>query len=193
MRFPKSISKEEVARLKRVKAVYDKSMSLAETGKKLSLSRERVRQLLTQGSQAGLFTYEPKRKKQEREARKKQEYLREYSKMVRSLGYHPGFSETRKRKDLAKVQEGLATILGGIDNVRKLLPEYKVKLKKRQFPTLEQRKQRCIKEYNQARADLGHYPSSTELSSEKKGNALYVRIRKIWGSFVIFKSDIGAI
>ncbi len=62
LRLEKCISQKQIRRLKGVKEVYDKSLSLQEAADELHITRERVRQLLQQGVKHGLFTYETHRK-----------------------------------------------------------------------------------------------------------------------------------
>lgn len=52
-------NRSTIERLMKVYFLYKKERSLRTVGKKLGLSRERVRQLLEKGSEIGLFEYNP--------------------------------------------------------------------------------------------------------------------------------------
>jgi len=179
-------------RIREVKAVYDRGDTLKEAGKKLNISGERVRQILIKGLQRGLFEYSSKKKRSERSAKEraeaKQKILEEYTRIVKSLGYHPQQAELIKLSDRRLINSRIRMYFGSIFTLRGLFPDYPTRPTR---PTLEQRKQKCIEDYNQLVDELGHHPFLEEMWKEKEGLGLSMRIYRIWGGIIAFRKEQG--
>jgi len=147
--------------------LYKEEGTLANAGKKLKLTRERVRQILKQGTSLGLFNYS---------------------------GYeYPYLEKEKLLKDYARLQSlhELAKINNvGVSYLKKILTAYKVKDKDLDLIKENARKNKCIEQYQKIVTELGHHPTTTELQSSTHRNMLSRRILKIWGTTDKFREEL---
>jgi len=147
--------------------LYKEEGTLANAGKKLKLTRERVRQILKQGTSLGLFNY--------------------------SGHEYPYFEKEKLLKDYARLKSlhELAKINNvGVSYLRKILTAYKVKDKDLDLIKENARKNECIEQYQKIVTELGHHPTTTELQNSTHRNMLARRILKIWGTTDKFREEL---
>jgi len=172
MKVTKNLSKQKIKRLIRIKKIYDQTGTLQKTATILQLTRERVRQLLKEGENYGLYHYETYRSR-----RKK--YLRRV------------FS----RKILVKAINLLDTIDATISKLGITKEEFK-KLRKffkidRKGYVIISKQGKCLKQYSNVVGILGHHPTTTELDSKREWKNLWSRINRFWGGIDVFRKEYG--
>ena len=172
MKLTKNLSKQKIKRLIRIKKIYDQTDTLQKTATILQLTRERVRQLLKEGENYGLYHYETYRSR-----RKK--YLRRV------------FS----RKTLVKAIKLLDTIDATISKLgitkeefKKLLNFFKID---RKGYVIISKQGKCLKQYSNVVGILGHHPTTTELDSKREWKNLWSRISRFWGNIDVFRKEYG--
>jgi hypothetical protein len=144
----------------------------AAVGRKLNLSRERVRQILERGRERRWIDWEPASAARRKALRK--EWTR--GRLKRALMELGSVEQLKNRyrlkrweiKFLMQAYRIDLAALRGKSRVEKTLAEYKA----------------CCKEF-------GHDPSSTELFRSRRWKKLLPRIRKIWGSIDQFRRARG--
>lgn len=158
----------KLERLFEIFHLYHKERTLEGVGEKIGLTRERVRQLLVKGSEIGLFQYKSHR------------------------SFKPSVSKEKILSDYQKFQKlYLVARANGISTVqlKNLRTLYGITLRDLEQARDEGRKRTCIEKYASFSASLGHPPSTTELQ-RSSGSYLSQTIRKLWGSFQSFRSDL---
>jgi hypothetical protein len=155
-------------RLLKVFHLYRKEGTLEAVGKKVGLSRERVRQLLVKGSAAGLFHYESSHR------------YRPFLSREKILGDYRIFLK------LYSVAMANGVSLG---HLKKLILFYGISKKELDDIQLDRHKFRCVEEYIRFFVKLGHLPNTTEL---QRGSGAYLsqKITKLWGSFGAFRKEL---
>jgi len=158
----------KIQRLQMVHGLYIQEGTLEKVATKLKMTRERVRQLLTKGSQMDLFRYDPRHKPGYQYPRKKppidlDKMLNDYKRLgsVKKVASENGLSFTRVAQALR--QNGITE-------------ESLISLRR------EKQRNTCLVQYRELIDNLGHDPTSTELTQTRGGRALYTRIRKYWKS-----------
>lgn len=147
--------------------LYQKIRSQSAVAKEVGLSRERIRQLLQKGSRRGLFNYAPRK------------YL-----------------DIPKRKLIADYQkllfhDAVANANGiSAEYLKKLLKSYNLTPHVIESVITLGRKEKCINQYRLIERQLGHPPSTAELTRLKK-RYLTSQIRKFWGSIDTFRRELG--
>ena len=160
-------------RIMQVHRLYKEKSNLAAVGREVGVTRERVRQLMLQGSELGLFeysTYKPP-------VIPKQKLLAEYQ-------IHLSLQR------VAELHETSA------DHIRRLFAAYGITQKQlhslRVAALREGRKKRLIASYRRIRKELGYHPTATEMERRSRGwHRLYQKILRLWGSIHAFRSDLG--
>ncbi len=147
-----------------INRLYRESGTLKAVGEKIGLSRERVRQLLTKGSQIGLFEYRPGKQS----AIPKEKILSDYKKFLK-------LNVVAKENNIS------------LPYLHRLRMTYKIKGKELAAVRAASWRQKCIESYNAIAQEVGHYPTTTELQRMRKGRYLQTKIRKLWGSFSAFR------
>lgn len=153
-----------VERLMEVHALYEEEKSLRTVGKKLGLSRERVRQLLEKGTEIGLFKYKPTKAP-----------LLSREKILKDYGKH------LKRSEVARANRISTNYLS------KLIAFHHITKADLNAIRLEGGKQRSMKQYQSLAGKLGHHPTTTELQRTKATRSLAFKIRRLWGSLEAFR------
>ncbi|MDC4205948.1 MAG: hypothetical protein MPW17_05180 [Candidatus Manganitrophus sp.] len=156
-----------LVRLLEVYHLYKTRGTLTAAGQEIGLSRERIRQLLTKGSEIGLFEYPPSR----RPKVSREEILADYRRYLK-------WSAVAEIHSLS------------IDRMRRLLRYYRITHKELCAIRTEGRKERCIALYKAAAGALGHHPTTTEMQGICSTRYLATQIRKLWGSIASFREEL---
>lgn len=154
-------------RLRAVFNLYEELGTLEEVGKRMGITRERVRQLLARGTALGLFEYRP--------------YNYPYVSKDKIIS---DFVESRSLGQVARIN--------GISQgyLKKLLTAYSISQADLSAFRKKGQKGRCVKEYSAFRDRYGHHPTTTELQSTSKGHAISTRICRLWGSIDAFRKEL---
>ncbi|MFQ5579392.1 MAG: hypothetical protein ACE5FZ_02170 [Nitrospiria bacterium] len=144
--------------------LYQESGTLKSVGKKIGLSRERVRQLLTKGSAMGLFKYQPVKKL----LIPKEKILSDYRKYLK-------LNMVAKENNIS------------LPYLQQLRTTYKIHGQELADVRADSWRQQCIETYHSIAHKLGHYPTTTELQRMSEGRYLQAKIRRLWGSFSSFR------
>ena len=156
-----------IERLKKAYRLYQEEKSLEGAGRKMGVSRERVRQTLAEGSQLGLYDY----KRYRRPDVPKEKIIAQYKTC---------FSLSR----VARINHT------SVENLRKVLRGAGITTQHLRSIWVDRRKTRCIEAYQKLARRLGHCPSTAELQWSS-ARYLYSRIKKLWRSFDEFRDEIG--
>jgi hypothetical protein len=150
-----------------INRLYLESGTLKVVGEKVGLSRERVRQLLSKGSEMGLFKYRPVK----RFTIPKEKILRDYKKYL-------------KLNLVAQVNNI------SLPYLQQLRIAYQIKGKDLAAVRDASWRGQCVETYHSIAQELGHFPTTTELQKMSEGRYLQTKIRKLWGSFSSFRRSI---
>lgn len=146
--------------------LYQQYGTLANVAEKLKLTRERVRQILKQGTSLGLFKYSGR----EYRYLEKKKILDDYSRL-------------QSLHEVAKINSI------SISYLKKILTAYKVKDRDLEAIKDQTRKNECIEQYKKIVSELGHHPTTTELQSSSKGRYLANKILRFWGTTDKFREE----
>ena len=160
-----------VERLLAAHHLYEKAQSLRTVGEKMGLSRERVRQLLEKGSEAGLFEYKPLKFSSIQKIIPKQKILNDYKKFLRLKG--------------VAQSNGISTA-----HLSKLIDLHQITEEDLKAARKEGGRAKCINRYYSITRKLGHHPTTTELQRLKPARYLLSQIRRFWGSFDAFRKEL---
>jgi hypothetical protein len=144
----------------------------AAVGRKLNLSRERVRQILERGRERRWIDWEPASSARRKSLRKEWTPGRLKDALM-ALG---SVEQLKNRFHLKRWE------------VKFLMQAYKVDMADLRGKS---RLERTLAEYRACRKEFGHDPSSTELFRSRRWKKLLPRIRKIWGSIDNFRRARG--
>lgn len=165
------IQVKSINRLKLVYKLYSELGTYQAVGDKLGLTRERIRQILKQGVELGLFKFQTRAKETMhflKSTEGKEKILSMYNKgcCINDIVQH--FKISRYSfKNILRVH-GLYGVDGEIwDNIK-----------------LDKRKKQCLVEYLKVRNKVGVYPNTTIL--QKVSHKLDARINSAFGSFTNF-------
>lgn len=156
-----------VDRLCKLYRLYQEKGTLAAVGRTVGLSRERVRQLLVRGTEIGLFEYRacspsgPSREK----------ILEDYKNFL-SLNAVAGVNRL------------------SMSALRRLCQYYRITQEELEQIRNERRRMACIDLYLSIVQEMGHHPTTTELSASKSGRSLRWQICRGWGSIEAFRSAL---
>lgn len=156
---------------------FQKWGTYAETGRRLQLTRERIRQLLHLGHQQGLFRFRTPHQSN-------QEVFPELRKLsAREIADR--YPHARSVKTLS------ATLRMSYQTLVKHLPKPCIRTLTRYYATRYKNeiRDRIYQDYVQLEQRLGHHPSDTEIQTHKTG--LSQRIRRHWKSIRCFRRYYG--
>lgn len=156
-----------VARLKEIHRLYEHEGTLEAVGRRIGVTRERVRQLLAKGSKLGLFEYKPF----DYPFVPKEKLVADYRDYL-SLG------RVAKSNSISVLY------------LRKLLTAYRITKEDLRSIWLAGHKMRCVGAYNRIKDQLGHHPTTTELQGSKPWRYLSMKIGRLWGSFDAFREEL---
>jgi len=161
------IPKEKIARLLEVYQLYREKGTLRKVATHLGVSHNRVRALLFQGANLGLFKYSP----------------RDFSGITREK-IVADFMALGSLKQVAKTNKISAATLSNI------LQKERISTSEiRQF-RIERLRKKCIEDFKSYSESLGHFPTSTELQCTKKGKVIYETIFQCWRSINNFRREL---
>ncbi len=144
----------------------------AAVGRKLDLSRERVRQILERGRERRWINWEPASSARRKTLRRE---------------WTPGRLKAAL-KELGSVEQLKNRYRLKRWEVKFLMQAYKIDMGELRRKS---RLERTLTEYKACRREFGHDPSSTELFRSRRWKKLLPRIRKIWGSIEEFRRARG--
>jgi plasmid maintenance system antidote protein VapI len=154
-------------RLKQVFMYYKQYRSLERVGKKMGITRERVRQLLVEGTRLGLFEYKP--------------FNYSYIPKEKIISDYANLLSLNK---VAKINHVSPSYL------KKLMTAYSITEKELEILERETRRARCVEEYALIKQRLGHHPTTTELQNTRAGHKLHSRINRYWGTINAFRESL---
>lgn len=157
-----------VDRLLAIYKMYQEEGTLEAVGKKIGLTKERVRQLLASGTRLGLFIYKP--------------YDYPYVPKEKLIGDYIDSLSLHKVARINKISPAY---------LKKLMTAYSITEKELSGYGLAGRKKQCIEQYNEIVGQLGHHPKTTELVEPSERRSLWARISRVWGSFDAFRKELG--
>ncbi|TAK08699.1 hypothetical protein EPO44_02215, partial [bacterium] len=167
-----------VEKLNQVFRLFQREGTLAAVARRLGVTRERVRQFMTQGSQLGLFKYQGlKRKPFRRHSVAKEKLLRDYK----------AYRHLHRVADVNRIPfKFLHELLTLYGVTREQLRSLRVAARQARI------KEQLISRYRRARKRLGYNPTIWELSKQSGYRRRdYQRIASIWGSVRAFRKKIG--
>jgi len=172
----KKLTKAQKYQIIKTKELYDELKTLSNVGKKLGLTRERVRQILERGDKYGIIDYKPS-------------FLKRFDDVVNNL----------KKEDIEKflLKYGSKTKL-----LSNLKDKYKINMRyldalitlhniDLDYLILQHKKNKCISEYSDMVRELGLHPTTTIMAKRQKWRALWTRITRIWGNMDNFRREFG--
>lgn len=168
----RKLSDKRIKKILAVKEIHDKCHTLQKTANQLDITRERVRQILQEGENRGLFEYETSSIK--RLNILKEEYDRET--LIKKIKEHISPSEICSALEISQ------------SYFSKLLDEFDIDFQ--EYYNLA-KAGKCLNEYTEIVSILGHHPATTELLTRKEWRSVWDRIRRIWGSIEDFRKEFG--
>lgn len=147
--------------------MYEELGTLEAVGKKIGVTRERVRQLLAKGSNLGLFEYKPF----DYPFVPKEKIVADYRNYL-TLGH------VVKANNIS------------LPYLRKLLTAYGITEEGLRSLWLAGHKMRCVDAYSRIKDQLGHHPTTTELQRSKPWRYLSLKITRLWGSIDAFREEL---
>lgn len=166
-----SLQKEKIFTAKKL---YDELGTLEAAGKALSITRERVRQLLILGVNHGLFEYTLVRDKYFE--RLLARFPRE--KIAATIKQFPSPSEVAEKFGL-KVSE-----------LNKLMEHYSINAHEH---SLAAKKRRYIEQYTKMVSELGYHPATTEMQKKPEWRSAWAGISRLWGNMGNFRREFGIV
>lgn len=159
-------------RLKDIKRKYTELQSLRAVALHFHISQERVRQLLHDGEDLKLFSYQTREKRRQQIAQtiSKEQVL-------------DGIEGESSFKQLAK---GLKVTL---PELQKLFTQYNITKEIYNQQRLLRRKQFAIDEYLKIVDILGHHPTTTEMNIKPSYRSVWCCIYRLWGNVENFRKE----
>ncbi len=146
---------------------YQEGGTLEYVAKRMYLTRERIRQILTKGTQLGLFNYTG----------------RDYH----YIDKNRIIADFAKYLNLRKVAQANEVSLSYL---KRMLTAYKITENDLEALRLNAHKNSCIEFYRKIEAELGHPPTTTELQNRKDWRYLSNKIPHLWGSIDVFREEL---
>ena len=161
------VNSPKVLKLLTIYRLYKEHGSLDKVGKRLGLSRERIRQLLNKGAKLGLFDYQKMKQKPLPDI-SKERLLEDYHNFLR-------LSEVAKHNDISS------------DQLTKLLQFHQITKKTLNAIKIKRQKEKCVEQYYKIVEQIGRHPSTAELQRTSRGNYISDKIIRFWESIHIFR------
>lgn len=169
---PRHCKKSSVERLLEVYRLYQRKGTLQAVGGELGLSRERVRQLLRKGMEAGLFEYKPLNRLTREISIPKEKILDDYERLL----------------NLKEVAQANRLSFSRLSRLLKFHRITDCDLKQKRIAA---KKRLCIARYDAVVLSLGHHPTTTELQQLGSTRSIGTQIRTLWGSIEVFRKEHG--
>jgi len=167
------LSEEKIKKLQVAEETYNRCGTLEAAGKKLGITRERVRQLLRDGKRYGITDYQPSRKRAKTR----------FEELQIVLPCSTLFNELVKNIDKKKICNKYG-INGG--ELRKLIKNYRIESSD---IIHERAKKRYAKLYGKIVENLGYHPATTEIQKTRKWRYIHAGICNHWGNFEKFRKE----
>ena len=147
--------------------VYQEGGTLGYVAKRMNLTRERIRQILTRGTELSLFTYTGR----DYHYIEKNKILNDYSKHLNL---------------------NLVAKVNGVSSgyLKRMLTAHKISENDLELLRENAQKNKCIELYRNIEKELGHFPTTTELQKKKGCRYLSIKIVKLWGSIDAFREEL---
>lgn len=167
-----------VENLNRVYRLFQQEGTLAAVARRIGVTRERVRQLMKQGSQLGLFEYK---------GLKRKPFRRHFVAKGKLLSDYKVYHNLQRVADVNRIPlEFLHELLTTYRVTREQLFSLRVAVRRTRI------KKQFIAEYRRARKRLGYDPTIWELSKQSEyRRRSYRRIASLWGSVRAFRKELG--
>ena len=170
----RKLSNAKINFSKTVFQLYKEHGTLEKVGKKVGLTRERIRQILKRGNRYGLFEYPIKKE------------LISYPFLIK---YFANKEELlNELSDCSKKDEMLKILNTDTINFNKLLGNFNLDI--RDVQAYSKKKKSKI-EYDEYVEKTGHHPTTTEMNEDKKIRNIWVKITRYWGSMADFRQEFG--
>jgi hypothetical protein len=161
------IPQKRISHIMDIYRLYQKEGTLERVGKIKNLTRERIRQILVKGTELGLFGYSGR----EYPYVEKEEILRSYSVC---------FSITSVARMLHIPYKSL----------KLLMTAYRITENDLTSVRVDSQKKESIEFFRRIEAELGRYPTTTDLQNNRKWRYLATKISRLWGSFDKFREEL---
>lgn len=167
---PMARERSLTSRLEKVYRLYQKERTLEAVGRKMGLTRERIRQLLQKGLKLGLFDYKP--------------FGHVYpqlpkEKLLEDYKAHLSLPRVAKINNISR------------EYLHKLLAAYGVTGNDLRSVRRSIIKAKHISAYHRIKDHLGHHPTTAELQQHSKAwRRVCLNIIKVWGSFHAFREEL---
>jgi tetratricopeptide (TPR) repeat protein len=174
--FTKRITHLPKSRLedKAIFQLYKEYGTLEKVGRKVGLTRERIRQILEKGNRYGLFEYPIKKD------------LISYPFLI---NYFTNKEELLNELSIClKKDEMLLALSTDIVNFNRLLSHFNLNIKDIQVYS----KKKTLKmQYDEYVKKIGYHPRTTEMREDKEARNIWVKITRYWGSMANFRQEFG--
>lgn len=172
----RKLSDEQKEKIIKTKKLYDELGTLAEVGKKIRLTRERVRQILERGNHYGIIEYKTTSLKGFDDLAKKLK-KDELEKLIIKYG--------SKQKVIYYLKNKIKI---NMNYLNALINLYNIDF---QYLLLQHKKNRCYFEYNEMVREIGSHPTTTVMNRHPKWRSLWSRISRFWGNINNFRKEFG--
>ncbi len=146
---------------------YQEGGTLEYVAKRMHLTRERIRQILAKGTQLGLFSY----------TGRDYHYV-DKSKIIGDFSKYSSLNAVAKANSISS------------GYLKRMLTAYKITEKDLDIVRENSEKNKCIEFYRKIEAELGHYPTTTELQNKRGWRYLSMKISRLWGSIDTFREEL---
>lgn len=167
-----SPTQKEREKMLLVKKLYDELGTLDKVGDSLSLTRERIRQILNKGQRYNLFKYELTREKKFKEA-------------ISSIGRETLVEQIKTYPNKFDVSSNLGI---DINTLLRLIKFYNIDLESYRE---EARYKKVLTRYSKMVNILGYHPSTTEMQHDREWRTVWAGIDRLWGSVELFRREFG--
>lgn len=146
---------------------YQEGGTLEYVAKRMHLTRERIRQILTKGTHLGLFNY----------TGRDYHYI-DKNKIIDDFSKHLSLNTVAQTNGITS------------SYLKRMLTAYKITEKDLETIRSSSRRNKCIEFYRKIEAELGHPPTTTELQNRKGWRYLSIKISRMWGSIDAFREEL---
>lgn len=174
----RQLSSKMKSYLMKANALYSELGSLEKVAEKLSVTRQRVQQLLTKGEKYGLFQY----------VKYSKQRFDELSKQI-DKNFLEKILTQKNKNNILELLKISASELEKL--ILKFDIDYSDVRKKYLEKKLADDKQKCINDYHKIVNSLGEHPTTTFLNQNDKYRNIWSKINKYWGNIINFRNFIG--
>jgi len=174
VRKQRKLSDDKIEYYKEIFKLYKEYGTLEKVGRKVGLTRERIRQILERGNRYGLFEYPIKKD------------LISYPFLI---NYFTNKEELlNELSDCLKKDEMLLALSTDIVNFNRLLSHFNLNIKDIQIYS----KKKTLKmQYDEYVKNIEYHPTTTEMREGKEARNIWAKITRYWGSMENFRQEFG--